>query len=83
MKRLSAYLAIVFFVVGTSLLFAQKESPLGPKDGAGLPPTDLERIQVGSVAPDFTLESKEDRLITLSEYRGKKDVVLVFYRGHW
>jgi cytochrome oxidase Cu insertion factor (SCO1/SenC/PrrC family) len=54
-----------------------------PRDGAGLPPTDLERVAVGGPAPDFTLESKDGAMVTLSSFRGRKNVVLVFYRGHW
>ena len=56
---------------------------LGPKDGPTNPPTDLERVNVGDRAPDFTLESREGRPVTLSSYQGAKNVVLVFYRGHW
>ena len=56
---------------------------LGPKDGADLPPNDLERLQVGDAAPDFTLEDVDGRSVTLSSFRGKQWVVLVFYRGHW
>ena len=56
---------------------------LGPKDGARLSPTDLERVKVGSPAPDFTLEGVDGKQIALSDYRGKKSVLLVFYRGHW
>jgi cytochrome oxidase Cu insertion factor (SCO1/SenC/PrrC family) len=55
---------------------------LGPKDGAGLPATDLERIKTGQAAPDFTLQNQDGKNIRLSDYRGRK-VVLVFYRGHW
>jgi cytochrome oxidase Cu insertion factor (SCO1/SenC/PrrC family) len=62
-----------------SLVLAQ----LGPKDGANLPPTDLERIKVGQPAPDFTLENVDGKQVSLSDFRGKKSVVLVFYRGHW
>ncbi len=56
---------------------------LGPKGGENLKPTDLERIKVGDTAPDFTLENVDGKLITLSNFRGDKNVVLVFYRGHW
>ena len=56
---------------------------LGPKDGRDLPPADLNRVQVGQPAPDFALEALEGRAVTLSDFRGKKRVVLVFYRGHW
>jgi hypothetical protein len=56
---------------------------LGPADGLDLPGTDLERIQVGDEAPDFTLASFGGGTVTLSDYRGESNVLLVFYRGHW
>ena len=56
---------------------------LGPVDGHDLPPADTGRVAVGDVAPDFSLQSLDDGVVTLSEYKGAKDVVLVFYRGHW
>jgi len=56
---------------------------LGPKDGLDLPPTDTGRVKVGDVAPDFSLRSLAGPTIALSDYRGAKNVVLVFYRGHW
>ncbi len=57
--------------------------PLGPSDGEDLPPPNLDRSTGGDVAPDFTLESHSDGIITLSDYRRDKNVILVFYRGHW
>ena len=62
---------------------AQSRPALGPIDGADLPPLDTGRVAVGTVAPDFTLEAKDGGTVTLSQFRGKKTVVLVFYRGHW
>ena len=56
---------------------------LGPKDGFDLKPADPERVQVGMPAPDFALESKDAAIVTLSQFRGKKNVVMVFYRGYW
>jgi cytochrome oxidase Cu insertion factor (SCO1/SenC/PrrC family) len=56
---------------------------LGPKDGTHLKPTDIERVKVGDRAPDFILEDADGKKISLSDFRGKKNVVLVFYRGHW
>jgi len=56
---------------------------LGPVDGRDLAPTDLERVAVGDRAPDFSLEALSGDVYTLSDYRGDKNVVLVFYRGHW
>jgi len=36
-------------------------------------------IARGLVAPDFTLHSHADRLVRLSDFRGKQSVVLYFY----
>jgi hypothetical protein len=64
---------------------SQPEAPLtlGPADGHDLPPTDLERVAVGTVAPDFSLQGLSGDTLTLSAFRGNKDVILIFYRGHW
>ena len=62
---------------------AQARPTLGPVDGAGLAPLDTGREAVGTTAPDFTLDAKDGGPVTLSQFRGKKTVVLVFYRGHW
>ena len=40
-------------------------------------------VTVGQAVPDFTLPDAAGRLVRLSDYRGKKPVVLVFYRGYW
>jgi hypothetical protein len=45
--------------------------------------TDLERVVLGTVAPDFALEDMNKKIVRLSEFRGKQFVVLVFYRGHF
>ena len=63
--------------------FAAAQTKLGPKDSTSSPAADLNRIKVGDEAPDFTLEEAPGKPITLSSYRGKKTVVLVFYRGYW
>lgn len=55
----------------------------GPVDGHDLPGVDLERVHEGQMAPDFTLASLSGPPVTLSSFRGAKNVVLVFYRGHW
>ncbi len=47
-------------------------------------PTDSETIlKVGDKAPDFTLRAVDGRVITLSEYQGKKNVVLSFVPAAW
>ena len=72
----------VALAAATSHLDAQAR-PLGPADGRDLPPLDTGRVVAGTLAPDFTLESKDGGTVTLSGFRGKKSIVLVFYRGHW
>jgi len=40
------------------------------------------KLKVGDVAPDFKLQyfdGKEEKDVTLSQYRGKSNVVLAFY----
>jgi len=60
-----------------------EEVVLGPADGLVLDGSDLERVQEGQMAPDFTLESLAGPPVTLSSFQGERNVVLVFYRGHW
>jgi mycoredoxin-dependent peroxiredoxin len=36
-------------------------------------------LKIGDMAPDFTLPSTVGEKVTLSDYRGKKSVVLLFY----
>lgn len=36
-------------------------------------------IAVGADAPDFELASHADETVKLSDYKGKKNVMLVFY----
>jgi peroxiredoxin len=38
-------------------------------------------IKIGASAPDFTAADSEGRIVRLSDYKGKKHVVLVFNRG--
>ena len=40
-------------------------------------------VAVGEQAPDFTLTDQNGQKRALSAERGKRPVVLVFYRGHW
>jgi peroxiredoxin len=67
----------------TAPIAAQPAPTLGPADGKELAPTDIERVAVGQPAPDFALARYGGGTLRLSQYRGQKNVVLVFYRGHW
>jgi AhpC/TSA family len=63
------------------LLFLALMSPIvRPANAADQPPPP--KLKVGDVAPDFKLQyfTGEDlKDVSLSEYRGKKNVVLAFY----
>ena len=44
------------------------------------PPTAPQtQLKVGDSAPDFTLTDTEGQKVSLSDFRGKKNVVLAFY----
>ena len=38
-----------------------------------------EALKVGDKAPEFALADQEGRIVKLSDFRGKKNVVLAFY----
>ena len=74
-------LALVAVTVGLSACAVEREaddSPdsaatdatdalvLGPADGRDLPGVDLERVQVGDLAPDFSLASLGGPVVSLS-----------------
>ncbi len=40
-------------------------------------------VKVGDMAPDFTLEDQDKKPVTLSSFKGKKNVVLAFYPLDW
>lgn len=42
--------------------------------------TDPQEVELGSVAPDFSLESHAGEIVQLSDYYGRKHVVLYFMR---
>jgi cytochrome oxidase Cu insertion factor (SCO1/SenC/PrrC family) len=46
-------------------------------------PAPTSALRVGERAPEFTLGDARGRPVSLADYRGRKPVVLVFYRGYW
>lgn len=83
MRTLARAVLILLSIIAPSGAVAQQAPILGPSDGRDLPAAALERVAVGVPAPDFTLERYGGGTLTLSQFRGKKNVVLVFYRGYW
>ena len=41
----------------------------------------MAKIQEGSTAPDFTLTDTQGQSVSLSDYLGRRHVVLIFIRG--
>lgn len=46
-------------------------------------PKPVYKLEVGDEAPDFALPATGGDLIRLSEFRGKKHVVLIFFPAAW
>ena len=69
-RVLAAALLLTGWLTADAVLFAQEK-----KEGSGMP-------KVGDVAPDFTLnyfDGNDLKPVKLSDYQGKKNVVLAFY----
>ena len=37
------------------------------------------RLEIGEAAPDFTLKNQDQMNVTLSNFKGKRNLILVFY----
>ncbi|MFH1155491.1 MAG: peroxiredoxin [Pseudomonadota bacterium] len=49
-----------------------------------LKPTDSKlKVDVGDMAPDFTLKAVSGHTVTLSQFRGKKNVLITFIPAAW
>ncbi len=83
MKAILALVGVTVVLTTGTWLMMGSEPRLGPHDGFDLPGADTGRVAVGDIAPDFSLMSYAGPVTTLSDFRGEKNVVLVFYRGHW
>ncbi len=71
MMRLATVLAgcLAFFLLAARV-------PAAPQQKDVMAETNL---KVGQMAPDFTLPSDQQTSVKLSDYRGKKNVILAFY----
>jgi hypothetical protein len=69
---LAAGLSLALLVLGAYTNFVVARIPPSPTP-----------LQVGAAPPGFTLPDAGGRPVTLEDYRGRKPVVLVFYRGYW
>lgn len=84
MRKLRQITLMILLTALTASVTAFAQTKTEEKtDTVALPATDLERIKPGVAAPDFTLADESGKQVTLANHRGKKTVVLVFYRGYW
>jgi peroxiredoxin (alkyl hydroperoxide reductase subunit C) len=86
MKKILLFALIVCFMSGVGATAqAFLESLKGQVYDPGiLKPTDsIRKVEVGQIAPDFTLPAVSGGKVTLSRYRGKKNVVISFVPAAW
>ena len=72
-RALSIGLLLAFGIIAN----AQQTPP--PKANAQQPTPPKTNLKVGDAAPDFTLPSTAGEKVKLSDFKGKKNVVLAFY----
>jgi cytochrome oxidase Cu insertion factor (SCO1/SenC/PrrC family) len=61
-------------LLGACQRFSQSANDLKPRSSP---------VQVGEMAPNFTLEDQNGQKVALADARTKAPVVLVFYRASW
>ena len=66
-------------MIKKALIFATVFALLAISTHAQQPAPPKTQLKVGQAAPDFTLPSTTGEKIKLSDFRGKKNVVLAFY----
>ena len=77
LRRLPFLGGLLVFVFGVSPVVA----PALQTHSA--PPAQAERVAVGDQAIDFSLESIDGESYRLSDLRGEKNAIVVFFRGTW
>lgn len=74
MKRIVTALTGLLLVLGLAVQITTKVTAAAQEEAVA-----KTNLKVGDVAPDFTLLSDKWEQVKLSEYRGKKNVILAFY----
>jgi cytochrome oxidase Cu insertion factor (SCO1/SenC/PrrC family) len=83
MTRKFLSLALLGTLAATACAQRQQSQPAAPADQkaqtAAPPAVPKTHLKVGDPAPDFTLTNTKGEKVKLSDFRGKKGVVLAFY----
>ena len=75
MRRKTAVLLLLWVLALAAPRAGKNLWAQGEKKEAPPPPS----LKVGDMAPDFTLRDTKMQNVTLSSFRGKKNVALAFY----
>ena len=79
----SGLLAVLFSLVCYLVVNASESNIITLGLGNLKPMDSFPKVKTGQMAPDFTLPAISGQKITLSQYRGKKNVVLSFVPAAW
>ncbi len=83
-KVLTGLAAVIFIGVAVPAFGLSDVYEKDIYDTGSLKPVDsVLKVRVGDKAPDFTLPSIDGKTVTLSDFRGKKNVVLSFVPAAW
>jgi cytochrome oxidase Cu insertion factor (SCO1/SenC/PrrC family) len=71
---------ILLLLISAVPAFAQQATKTAPQPAAAPQPAPPKtHLKVGQAAPDFILTDTEGKEVKLSDFKGKKNVVLAFY----
>jgi cytochrome oxidase Cu insertion factor (SCO1/SenC/PrrC family) len=70
---------MLFRVLGSGLLIVALALGAVLANAQSPPAARTATLQPGDMAPDFNLKDQEGKLVKLSDFRGKQNVVLAFY----
>jgi len=70
---------LLLLVTLTVSAFAQQSTTPAPPPATPQPAPPRTHLKVGQAAPEFTLTDTEGKEVKLSDFKGKKNVVLAFY----